>query len=36
MKTLCVNMSRGQLGRDTVVSVSSQDQTAFSEYTTIV
>ena len=35
MKTLCVNVSRGQLGRGTVVSVSSQDQTAISEYTTI-
>ena len=34
MKTLCVSVSRGQLGRGTTVSVSSQDQTAISEYTT--
>ena len=34
MKTLCVNVSRGQLERTTTVSVSSQDQTAISEYTT--
>ena len=34
MKTLCVNVSRGQLGRTTTVNVSSQDQTAISEYTT--
>ena len=34
MKTLCVNVSRGQLARITTVSVSSQDQTAISEYTT--
>ena len=33
-KTLCVNVSRGQLVRTTTVSVSSQDQTAISEYTT--
>ena len=36
MKTLCVNVSHGQLGRGTVVSVSNQNQTAFSEDTTIV
>ena len=35
MKTLCVNVSRGQLARNTIVSVSSQDQTAISEDTTI-
>ena len=34
MKTLCVNVSRGQLARTTTVSVSNQDQTAISEYTT--
>ena len=34
MKTLCVNVSLGQLERTTTVSVSSQDQTAISEYTT--
>ena len=33
MKTLCVNVSYGQLARTTTVSVSSQDQTAISEYT---
>ena len=32
MKTLCVNVSHGQLERTTTVSVSSQDQTAISEY----
>ena len=35
MKTFCVSVSRGQLVRITTVSVSSQDQTAISEYTTI-
>ena len=34
MKTLCINVSRAQLARTTVVSVSSQDLTAISEYTT--
>ena len=34
MKTLCVSVSRGQLVHGTIVSVSSQDQTAISEYTT--
>ena len=33
MKTLCVNVLRGQLVRYTVASVSNQDQTAFSECT---
>ena len=33
MKTLCVNVSLGQLLRTTTVNVSYQDQTAISEYT---
>ena len=33
-RTLCVNVLLGQLARTTVVSVSYQDQTAISEYTT--
>ena len=33
-QTLCVNVSLGQLARTTTVSVSYQDQTAISEYTT--
>ena len=34
VKTICVSVSRGQLGCTTTVSVSSQDQTAIGEYTT--
>ena len=34
MKTLCVNVSRGQLARTTTVSIAYQDQTAISEYIT--
>ena len=33
-ETLCLNVLLGQLARITVVSVSYQDQTAISEYTT--